>query len=144
MPIAQISREDVMVDTVAFINAPEIYFNVPQDQTGNAFKMEIEGRINVAGGGGGRLQFTGPAGAQIQGHGYIDNGAPAFFSGFESPIGGAGVGNGNHRFRVWALVQTGSTPGSIQLQIGLNSQPGSASMTLGRAAIEATRESASF
>lgn len=141
--IVQISRENLVVDTVAFVSAPETYFNVPEDQVNNGFIMKIEGRINAAGGGGGRIQFLGPAGSSIQGHASIDNGAPAFFGGFETPVGGA-IGNGNHKFEVWAVVLLGSTPGAVQLQVGLNSQPGSATVTLGRTSIEADREQGSF
>lgn len=143
MSVNQISRDDVVAGSTSFVDAPEVVAQVSVNELQAGITLEIEGRINVQGGGGGRIQFTGPAGAQIQGHADVDNGAPAFFSGFGTPIGGA-IGNGNHKFRVWAVVQTGDNQGPIQLQIALNSQPGAAQLTLGRTSIRAERENASF
>jgi hypothetical protein len=142
MPV-QFSRENLVVESTTFENHPEVYVTFSQQETEAGFVLEIEGRVNVQGGGGGRLQFTGPSGAVIQGHASLDNGAPVFFAGFDSPIGGA-IGNGNHCFKIWALLLMGVNPGPVQLQAALNSQPGGASMTVGRTAIEAKKERATF
>ena len=141
MEINQISRTNVIATDVAFVPCPETYFNITQQFTERGFTLEIEGRINAQGGGGGRFQFVGPAGAQIQGHADIDNGAPVFFSGFSTPVGGA-IANGNHKFKVFAVVEAGVNTGLIQLQIALNTAQGS--LTLGRTMIRAMAESANF
>lgn len=145
--INQIAMEPFVVSSSAFEDAPETYFSVTNQFLNRRFTLEIEGRIQAALLGGGRIQFTGPSGATIEGHAELDNGPPVFFAGFGVPIGGgvAVVPNGNHKFRIWAIVESGNTPGLIQLQFALGLlPPGGASLTQRRTQIRAMIESASF
>lgn len=145
--INQIAMEPFVVSSAVFEDAPETYFNVSNQYFNRRFTLEIEGRITASLLGGGRIQFTGPAGATIQGHAELDNGPPAFFNGFGVPVGGgfAIVPNGNHKFRIWAIVESGNNPGLIQLQFALGlAPPVGSSLTQGRTQIRAMIESASF
>lgn len=140
--INQISRDNVVATTTDFIDCPETYFNVKEQHFDNVITLHIEGRLNAAGGGGGRFRFTGPVGAVIQGHADVDNGQPQYFNAFEVAFGGAGLGNGNHKFKIFAVIQIGQNTGKVQLQIALNSAQGN--LTMGRTQILAMKESADF
>lgn len=107
---------------------PDEILTFDTDSAGQNYFVEIEGDIQVAGGGGGSVALYGvpsaTGGYSIQ----VDNGAWVRRTALSDPVAGA-LSNGTHHIRIVGVIFQGNDNGAMGVEFGLNSQPGGATLT---------------